>query len=306
MINIVERLDEQTAKKIRQFPHPNNRASEAGHPCVRFLVLSRLQPELKTLHDVGLQRIFDEGNLHEKAVLREMEDAGFKIVEQQRPFSWTKFHLSGHIDAKIETNATTKPLLTPLEIKSCSPNAFRHIKDLEPMEMVKSRLSWVRKYPAQILCYMLMDGKEEGIIIFKNKTTGEKCQKNFNLKLDSEYEYTESILKKLEKVNEYVDKNELPLVEMCEDCRDCGFQKTSCFPGHDYGPGFAFLSDAELEKRLKEREKLKPLFRKYNELDKLLKGHFKAIGKNAIVGDSFKVEIKHHSNRTEVVIERLP
>ena len=118
MINIVERLDEQTAKKIRQFPHPNNRASEAGHPCVRFLVLSRLQPELKTLHDVGLQRIFDEGNLHEKAVLREMEDAGFKIVEQQRPFSWTKFHLSGHIDAKIETNATTKPLLTPLEIKS--------------------------------------------------------------------------------------------------------------------------------------------------------------------------------------------
>lgn len=294
MIDIVEKLDRQTAKRIKQYPHPNNRASEAGHSCIRFLVLSRLHPEKKALHDIGLQRIFDEGRLHEGAILREVEDAGFKIVEQQRPFEWQKFQLAGHIDAKILMNGN----LIPLEIKSCSPNSFKHIKDLEPMEMVVSKFSWVRKYPAQILLYMLMDNKEEGIILFKNKTTGEKSQKNFKL----DYEYVESILAKLEIVNEYVEKRGVPLVEMCEDCRDCGFQKTVCFPDCDYGPGFAFLSDKEAEEKLERREGLKPSHAEYSQLDKLLKGHFR--GQNVVVGN-FKIETKVHLNRTEVVIEKL-
>jgi len=294
MIDIVEKLDKQTAKKIKQFPHPNNRASEAGHPCIRILVLSRLHPVKKTLHDVGLQRIFDEGRLHEGAILREIEDAGFKIVEQQRPFEWQKFHLSGHIDAKISMNGQ----LVPLEIKSSSPNAFRHIKDLEPMDMLKSKLSWVRKYPGQILLYMLMDNKEEGIILFKNKTTGEKCQKNFKL----DYEYVESILSKLEVVNEYIKKKKTPKVEMCEDCKDCGFQKTVCFPDCDYGPGFAFLSDKEAEEKLERREMLKPGHKEYGELDKQLKGHFR--GQNVVVGN-FKIETKVHAKSTTVSIEKL-
>ena len=294
MIDIVEKLDRETAKRIKQYPHPNNRASEGGHPCIRFLVLSRLHPEKKALHDIGLQRIFDEGRLHEGAILREIENTGFKVAEQQRPFEWQKFQLAGHIDAKISMDGQ----LIPLEVKSCSPNSFRHIKDLEPMEMISSRLSWVRKYPAQILLYMLMDNKEEGIILFKNKTTGEKCQKNFKL----DYEYVESILKKLEMVNEYVAKKQAPKVEMCEDCKDCGFQKTICFPDCDYGPGFAFLSDKEAEEKLERRESLKPGRSEYNQLDKLLKDHFK--GQNVVVGN-FKIETKVHTNRTEVVIEKL-
>lgn len=299
MIDIVTKLDEETAKRIKQFPHPNNRASEAGHPCVGFLVRSRLCPELKELHDVGLQRIFDEGRLHEQAIIRELEDAGFVLVEQQRPFEWPKFKLAGHIDAKIKLNG----YLIPLEIKSCSPGVFRQIKDIEPMAMLTSRYSWVRKYPAQILLYMIMDGKEEGIIIFKNKATGEKVQKNFNL--NEALEYVESILKKLEIVNDCVDKQFIPPVEMCEDCKDCGFQKTSCFPGCDYGPGFAFLSDKELEEKLEKRESLRGAYLEYGHLDKLLKDHFKANGENAIVGTSFRVELKKYSNRTEVSIERL-
>ena len=294
MIDIVEKLDKEAAKRIKQFPHPNNRASEAGHPCLRFLILSRTHPEKKALHNIGLQRIFDEGRLHEGAILREIEDAGFKIVEQQRPFEWQQFQLTGHIDAKIAMNGQ----LIPLEVKSSSPNSFRHIKDLEPMAMTTSRLSWVRKYPAQILAYMLMDNKEEGIILFKNKSTGEKCQKNFKL----DYEYVESILKKLERVNEYVAKKELPKVEMCEDCKDCGFQKTICFPDCDYGPGFAFLSDKEAEDKLERRESLKSGHREYGQLDKLLKGHFR--DQNVVVGN-FKIETKVHTNRTEVSIERL-
>jgi len=285
-IDIVKKLDEQTARRIKQFPHPNNRASEAGHECIRFLVLSRLHADKKALHDVGLQRIFDEGNLHESAVLREIEDAGFKVVEQQRPFEWKKFQLTGRIDAKISMDG----ILIPLEIKSCSPNVFPSIKMSPPEEMVKSKYPWVRNYPAQIQCYMMIDGREEGIIIFKNKTTGEKCQKNFKLDLD----YMESILKKLEMVNAYVEKNETPPVEQKEVCKGCGFAKTMCFPGVDYGPGFDFLSDEETETKLIRWEETKEVAKEHEELDKELKEHFK--GRSVILGD-FKIESSKHERR---------
>jgi len=284
MINIVERLDEQTARRIKQYPHPNNRASEAGHPCLRFLVASRLCPEKKTLHDVGLQRIFDEGNLHEQAVLRELQEAGFQVVEQQRPFEWKKFQLSGHIDGKLAVNGD----LIPLEIKSCSPNIFNHIKDLAPEDIINSKYSWVRRYVAQIQLYMIMDGKETGVILFKNKSTGEKCQKVFHLDLG----FTELVLQKLEKVNEYVREGELPPVEKCEECKRCGFQKTLCFPDQDYGQGFNFLSDEEIEAKLVRWNELKEVAKEFQELDKELKEYFK--GKNAVIGD-FKIESKEVS-----------
>jgi len=279
MIDIVEKLDRETEKRIKQYPHPNNRASECGHPCIRFLVLSRLYPEKKALHDLGLQRIFDEGGLHERAVLREIESAGFELVEQQRAFEWRKYQLSGRIDAKIRLNGK----LIPLEIKSCSPNIFPSIKDSTTEEMINSKHVWVRRYPGQILSYMMMDNKEEGIIIFKNKTTGEKCQKNFKL----DYDYMEMIIQKLEKVNGFVAKNEIPEVEVSEECNSCGFSKTVCFPDKDYGPGFVILSDKEKEEMLNRREELKEPAKEYNSLDKKLKAHFK--GQNCIVGD-FKIE----------------
>jgi len=298
MINIVEKLDQETEKRIKQYPHPSNRASEAGHPCMRFLVASRLYIEKIALHDIGLQRIFDEGRLHEVAILREIQDAGFQIVEQQRPFEWRKFELSGHIDAKILIDGN----LIPLEVKSSSPNAFRHIKELEPMTMVTSKFPWVRKYPAQILLYMLMDNKEEGIILFKNKTTGEKCQKNFKM----EYEYTESILKKLEVVNNYVAKRELPEVIMCEDCNNCGFQQTICFPDCDYGPGFIFLSNEEAADYLDQRDAVLEPHQKFTPLDKLIKGHFR--GQNVVIKGkrgTYKISTNVGDKRTIVSIEKI-
>jgi hypothetical protein len=289
--NIVAALDAQTARRIKQYPHPSNRASEAGHPCVRFLVLSRIATNLKALHDIGLQRIFDEGNVHEAAIMRELEDAGVKVIEQQRSYEWRKFQLSGRIDAKISINGS----FVPLEIKSCSPNIFPAVRDMAPNEMVNSKYPWVRKYPAQLLTYMLMEGSETGIMLFKNKTTGEKCQKLFILDSDM-MAYAETILKKLEVVNEWVGRNDAPPAERIPDCEGCGFAKTSCFVGQDYGPGFELMMDsAEVEVKLERRETLAPAAREYDELDEEIKAQFK--GKSAIVG-SFKIESKGYESTT--------
>jgi len=39
-IDLVSILDQEARKRIKLYPHRSNRASEAGHPCIRFLVLA--------------------------------------------------------------------------------------------------------------------------------------------------------------------------------------------------------------------------------------------------------------------------
>lgn len=281
--DIPQRLDEETARNIKSWPQHTNRASTAGHPCVRYLVACRLCPDKKTLHGLELQRIFDEGNLHEEALLSEIKKAGFKIREQQRAYEWKNLQLTGRIDAKVAFDGSE--VYFPLEIKSCSPNIFPSIKEMKPEDMIKSKYSWVRKYPAQILLYCMMEGQEEGLIIFKNKTTGEKCQKVF--KVNDNLEYLESVLKKLEAVNDLVKKDELPPVVQIDDCKRCEFAKTLCFPDQDYGPGFSIMSDEEVEAKLVRREDLQAAAKEFEEIDKEIKEQFR--GKSAIVGD-WKIE----------------
>jgi len=288
--NIPEILDAETAKRIKSWPHATNRASEAGHPCVRFLVLSRTSNELKALHDIGLQRIFDEGNLHEKALMREMQDADLDLIEQQRTYEWPKFRLTGRIDGKLAVNGS----YVPLEIKSSSPNVFAAIRDLAPIDMLKSKFSWIRKYPAQILLYMLMEGAECGVMIFKNKTTGEKCQKIFRLEGEL-LEYAESILKKLEAVNAHIDEGTCPEAALIDDCKGCPFSKTACFPGADYGPGIDIMQDPELEAKLDQRAQLESAAKEFEALDKEIKDGFK--GKPGAVVGAWIISSSEHERK---------
>ncbi len=288
--DIPSTLDAETARRIKAWPHPTNRASEAGHPCIRFLVLAREHNELRALHSVELQRIFDEGNVQEDALMREMQDAGLRVIEQQRAYEWSKFQLTGRIDGKLAVNGSS----IPLELKSCSPNVFAGIKDMPPIEMLHARYSWIRKYPAQILLYMLMEGSEFGVMVFKNKTSGEKCQKVFEL--DGDFlVYAETILQKLEAVNMYVKNGDCPAPALIEDCRGCAFAKTSCFPGEDYGPGVGILSDPEIESKLERRERLEPAAKEFEALDKEIKEILR--GKTVVVGP-FMIESKPYETTT--------
>ena len=283
--NIPEILDTETAKRIKSWPHVTNRASEAGHPCIRFLVLSRTSNELKLLHDVGLQRIFDEGNLHERALVHEMADARLHVVEQQRAYEWPKFELTGRIDGKLSVDGSK----IPLEIKSSSPNVFAAIRELAPIDMLKSKFSWIRKYPAQMLLYMLMEGAEYGLMVFKNKTTGEKAQKVFRLEGEL-LEYAESILKKLEMVNAHIAEGTCPDAALIDDCKGCAFCKTACFPGADYGPGIDIMQDPDLEAKLDRRGELEPAAKEFDALDKEVKDGFK--GRRGAVVGSWIIESK--------------
>jgi len=288
MINLEEKIKEYFQRKIYLSPHPLNRASEAGHPCLRYLVLSRTKNELKALPDVDLQAIFEEGNIHEAAELRLLQEAGFRIIEQQRAFEWKEKELSGRIDAIVVGEDGKR---YPLEIKSCSPNAFRVVqKANNVMDLVRARYHRIRKYPAQIILYMLMGNYEEGILWFKEKVSGKRKQLNISLNDPEVLEYGESILKKLEAVNEMIKKGEEPPAQQIDDCVDCPFERTACFPGLDFGEGADILDDNELLEKLDRLEELRDSKEEYDSIWSELKEKFQ--GKSAIIGAKWMVESK--------------
>lgn len=196
----IERIAEEKARRIKQYPVNSNRASDIGHPCIRYHVYNRTRWQDKSLHDVGLQFIFDMGAEIERIVIRELQDAGVEIIEQQRSFEWKEYQLTGHIDGKVLTNKKA----IPFDVKSCSPYVFKTITNIDDLK--NSKYLHLRKYPIQINTYMLMDGIDQGLFFFKDKTSGQL--KEVWMELD--YDLGEETLKKCEAINAHVAAGTLP------------------------------------------------------------------------------------------------
>ena len=148
-MDIVKKLDQETEKNIHASVRQSNWPSALGwwEECPRYLVLVRTDTDKLPLHDINLQRIFDEGKKQEKLVRAELEAAGFDIINVQRDKKWKELNISGHIDGQIKTG-NGNPLL---EIKSCSPNVFYSIVDYRDDEdLKKSKHFWIRGYYAPV------------------------------------------------------------------------------------------------------------------------------------------------------------
>ncbi len=273
MIDVVQAVIEAKAKKIKLWPVNSNRASEMGHPCERYLVYLRTRGEDRALHDVNLQFIFDDGNLHEEGVLWDLQEAGFKIIEQQRPFEWKKYQITGKVDAKILDDDRA----IPIEIKSLNPYAWEKINSIK--DMTNSKFVFLRKYPAQLTLYLLLDEEEEGLFILKNRSNGKLKQ----IPLYLDYDYAETLIQKAERINHHVEAGTLPERIPWEEgfCENCPFSHI-CLPPHEEKG--ALLDDPDLELKLDRRGELKPLVDEFNELDSEIKNRLKEIPE-AVIGN---------------------
>ena len=271
---IIEKVNEYVKSQIEQWPVRSNRASDLGHGCLRYLVLNRTRWQEKTLHDTRLQTIFNEGNLHEKAVLRLLEDAGFNIIEQQRAFEWKEYGITGHIDCKIALNGK----VPPTEIKSASSFMFDSINNIQ--DLYNGKYHYLRKYPAQLDLYLLMDEKPEGLFIFKNKQTGALKE----IWMPINYDLGEKLLKKAEAINKHVAEATLPDCIPYDEmiCGDCGFEHI-CLP-EVKRDALELETDPELEGKIERWFELKPYNKEYDSLDKEIKARFKEQDK-VIVGN---------------------
>lgn len=285
MIDVISKVYEHLKDSRKAWKPSGNYASQAGHPCERNLVYQRTQYDQKLMPEPAKLLIFRDGNTHERDILSLLKESGFEIVEQQRPFDWKEFELSGRIDGRIKVEGKN----IPLEIKTANHFSFQKINTQEDIE--KSSSFWVRGYLAQMYLYLLMSNEEEGVFIFKNKDNGQL--KQINIKLN--YEAADEILKKLERVNAHVRFNRLP--ERILDtsvCQYCEFRHI-CLP--DQAAESINVEDSqELLELLEEREKLKEAAGNFDDLDEKIKGLMKAKGAGEyLIGGRFQIRVKAFS-----------
>ena len=274
--DIVEALDKELDKDRRIYPCNSNRASELGHPCIKFLVLKRTRWEELIPPDMGLMKIFGEGNLHEKDVSRQLCNAGIEITHQQIDLCQNDLNITGHIDGQLVIKGL-EPL--PVEIKSTNPYDFDKVKTVS--DMVNSPRVWWQKYPGQMTLYLHLMKKKLGVFLLKNKLNG--AIKQVFCKYDPVY--AENLLEKARIINEHVKNKTLPDPIMPDEniCGRCGFLGV-CAPNRQFGTPLSVDNDGVLEDWLKERESLKQSYKRYNEIHKNIKNAVEG-QENILVGD---------------------
>lgn len=252
MKNLVEAILKKKAEKIGRYPCLSNRASSVGYfvpmlcGCLRRGVYERTSWQEKELHDAKTQLVFDEGNLQERAILRDLADAGIDIIEQQTPFEWKEHQITGHVDGKYVEDG----IAFPIEVKSMSPFIFDTVYTIEDFR----KKPWTRAYLAQITLYMLMQNVDKAIFILKNKSSGELRQ----ITVDLDYELGEACISACEGINSHIAASTLPdRISDLVTCRECPF-KMVCLPGTDFGQELKIKDDPEFEKKIDRYLDLKP------------------------------------------------
>lgn len=297
MIEIAKKVIEAKEKEIKPYPRDVNWASDAGHPCIRYLVFSRIAWDKKRLHDVGFQFIFDRGRAAEDVIDAELKLAGFKVVEASRPYEDKGLQVRGKIDRKIEVDGVR----IPLEYKTVSPREIDSLAIAE--DMIDSKRVYIQQWPAQLLLYMLFSGSPQGVWYLKNSLTW--YPKDIWVNLEDHMSYVFLLIDKLKAVNYWVARGEAPDLWPDEfaTCDNCAFL-LHCQPEVHFGTEAEIYDRPDIEALLEDRETLKDYKDRYESVDKEVKDYFKGVekalcGRFLIEGKEMVREMKPQPARTD-------
>jgi CRISPR/Cas system-associated exonuclease Cas4 (RecB family) len=284
-------------------PQNSLRASSIGDPCDRRHVYSLTRALDQLPIEVGLQRVFDEGNIQERAVVRELQEAGIDVHEQQRALEWREYNITGSIDCVIH------PGNVVCDIKSMSPHIWGSIFQRGPGVYQWSEVAekfnskpWLRKYRAQITIYLLMKDAEMGMLLCKDKSSGALAQVDIPL----DYEYGEELLKRAERVNAHVKEGTIPeRIQFDEEvCPSCAFYHI-CLPERVGKDPLVFLEDAKVVEVLDDLEVASQAGQIYLELKEKATSWAKAREENKISIGHWLVEKVPHGNGVRVLFTRI-
>lgn len=285
MNELITKIENHLSSTRRSWAPACNYAYNAGHPCARNLVYHRLNWQEKPLPNTRLLLIFREGDLHEKAVLQLLAEAGIEMIETQRPFEIAQIQLRGKIDGRIKLDG----MKLPTEIKSMNPNTWARINSVDDLR--NSRQVYVRGYYTQMQMYLFGMEEKLGLFILKNKVTGEL--KFVPCEID--YEHAEKEWKKLELVNRHVAAKTYP--ERIEDrsiCRQCDFRHL-CLPDEE-SESVGLEDNETLVDMVARHEELRPLAEEYESLDESIKDdYFKPKGVGTyLVGGKYQIKVSEY------------
>lgn len=274
MKNLVQPVIDNAKKKITRYPCYTNRASTLGYcvpilgGCLRRGVYERTNWNDKELHDVGLQLIFNEGNLQERQVLRDFSDADIDIIEQQGSGEWKDYQISYHLDGVWVEDTVAYPV----EIKSCHPQIFDTLFTFDDFR----KKPHTRAYMVQITIYMLSKNVDKGIFILKNKSNGMLRQ----ITCDLDFELGEAILKTAEAINKHIAEKTLPdRIADREVCKKCPF-KLLCLPEINFGVALKIMDNPNFENLINRYFKIKEIALEASKLWDEIKEYAKSTAEN--------------------------
>jgi CRISPR/Cas system-associated exonuclease Cas4 (RecB family) len=296
-------------KEIHIYQPRSNWASTLGSPCVRQGVHRRLDWTHREKISTTQAMIFNGGKVIEQHIAKVyLEKAGYEIVEADRPIQDEKSGLLQklQIGGKLDFICRKDGFEFPVEVKSVAHHNWEKINAIE--DLLFSKHSWVKNYPAQLTLYMLAKNAEYGCFMLISKQTFEPKFIWINLDMT----YAEELCQRAEIINKNVADKTYPERIPYDDniCNKCEFA-TLCLKDIVRTEA-EILDDAELVDELEERESLKVARGRYEELDKTVKkklanikkgvaGDFMVLGK-AVHRDAYLVE---PSDYWQVSIKKL-
>jgi len=248
-----EKVREYVRGQMQIYPCKSNRASMLGGDCNRLIVYWRTRWQEAAMHSETLESIFREGRLHEDATITLLRESGFQIIEQQRPYQWKEFEITGHVDGKI----VEPDRKIPFEIKGYASHTWAKLNSIADF-LAENQPHYIRKAPVQLNLYLWMDNVEEGLFILKNKGTGEL--KFIPMPID--IDLGDRATKQAVRINEHIAAGTLPdrMSYDPEQCDECSFVHL-CLP--DVANRVAEIGGDELEKLLAVYARCKPFAAEY-------------------------------------------
>lgn len=273
----LERLGRE-AEKRSGYISANPIASALGD-CDRQMALNLICPEVRPpFRPEGVENM-ESGNRQEDAVIRDLQDEGWRIVEQQAPFRLRnkagRIILSGKMEGKLQWEHEGKRLLVPFEIKDTSQYMFEALQCEEDLK----RSQWTRKWWRQIQSYLIGHNFEWAILF-----TSHRGKRNpIPIRLD--YAEGERILLRCEATVEVSDllvgtphdkiDHELNLVDVpyCGDakvCTSCDFYQRVCFPPVKHALQGEIAVKPELAEKVSRLMELRPAVKEHGSLERQL------------------------------------
>jgi hypothetical protein len=285
-------------------------ATSLGYECERRICYQRTRPDMASSISEELASIFEEGNMHQADVRRELSAIGYEVVEAEVNFKDKALDITGTIDGKIQLTGEHRARRIPLEIKSTQVSPPRTEEEWRASES-----SLLRRYYAQLQTYMFLTNEPEAIALFKEKGTGLwTC-----VAVALDFDYAEQLLKRAERVRDAVkliegapvaDRDLLYPARIADrsECDGCPFKDTVCHPADAEPDPLLMADEAKLVAQLEQRERDDAAATEFDKIDKAVKDRFKLTkGERFVVGgaDGFLVVKKVSPKQTRITITRL-
>jgi hypothetical protein len=284
-----------TSNQRLKRPLSSIRASMIGK-CARQIYYAMAEPqEGRGWYTPENVMRMEDGNEHERILIRKLMELGYNIINQQRPIDdhpeLKKRNITGHIEFQFQDGNE----LRPCEIKSMTTHAEGSINCPEDLE----QFWYYRPYLDQVNIYLF--GLEANLMPFFIKNKDNSQPTIFDVPICMER--VKANLAKAILINESVKAKEPPPRQSwCEECAGCSFLQ-HCLPDIK-GDGKLISVEPQAEgviELLERKNQLSESHKEYEKVNKLLKEYWKSrLGneeyKIILMGD-WKIELKRQNRK---------